>query len=98
MWPARDDRRRTVTCIACGEDLQRDQAREYDKQGDRWDREDKSFEYLCKPCFRELCHLSRGDLEETLVAADAGHLPTEEFLHRYADAVEQRSGQPGHER
>ncbi len=84
MWP-RDEPQ--VTCIACGEELPRSEAREYDKQGDRWEREDKRFEYLCKPCFRELSKAKRRNLEATLVAAGAGECSREEFLSRYLDAA-----------
>jgi hypothetical protein len=93
MWGRRSPNR-TVSCIACSESLPRSEAREYDKYGDRWDRDGKQFEYLCKPCFRELCHWRRDQLESVLVEIDAGTLPTEEFLARYLDAVERRHGQP----
>nr|WP_241881412.1 hypothetical protein [Halorubrum sp. Ib24] len=48
-----DDANQEVTCIACGATLDREDAREYYKHGDRWSREGKEFEYLCKPCDRE---------------------------------------------
>ena len=41
MWRRRDPTE--VTCIACGEEVPRSSAREYDKHGDRWTREDKQF-------------------------------------------------------
>ena len=66
MWRSGGDDT-VVTCIACGTDLPRSDAREYDKAGDRWDRHDKEFEYLCKECHGELCHQPRDGLEETLV-------------------------------
>lgn len=53
----------TADCIACGAAVARDDAREYDGHGDRWDREDKAFESLCRPCHDELCHLPRDGLE-----------------------------------
>ena len=90
MWPRRE-KERTVTCIACGDTLARGDAREYDKHGDRWDRDGKRFEHLCKPCFRETCHLGRDGLEDALVEAGAGEHATEEFLARYLDAVEARA-------
>jgi len=90
MWPWRG-RKGAVTCIACGRSLPRADAREYDKFGDRWDRDGKSFEYLCKPCFRGLCHLSRDGLEETLSVAGAGTVSDEEFLADYAALV---AGEP----
>jgi hypothetical protein len=77
----------TVTCIACGADVERSAAREYDKYGDRWDRDEKSFEYLCKPCDAERCHSPRDGLEADLVAAGAGTVDRGEFLARYIDAV-----------
>jgi hypothetical protein len=83
MWPSEEE----VTCIACGSALERSAAREYDKHGDRWEREGKSFEYLCKPCFRGLSKAKRGDLESALVAAGAGECSREEFLNRYLDAA-----------
>lgn len=74
-----------VTCIACGETLDRKDAREYDKHGDRWSREGKEFEYLCKPCDRQCCHQTRDGLEETLVAADAGRTDRKTFLRRFCE-------------
>ncbi|ESP89773.1 DUF7562 family protein [Candidatus Halobonum tyrrellensis] len=74
-----------VTCIACGETLDRGDAREYDKHGDRWDREGKQFEYLCKPCHRECCHRNREGLEEALVAAGAGRTDRKTFLERFCE-------------
>ncbi|SFR71685.1 hypothetical protein SAMN04487947_3868 [Halogeometricum rufum] len=74
-----------VTCIACGETLDREDAREYDKHGDRWNREGKNFEYLCKPCDREYCRQNRDGLEETLIAADAGKTDRKTFLRRFCE-------------
>ena len=84
-WDSRSGRE--VVCIACGEKLPRSEAREYDKWGDRWDREDKRFEYLCKPCYRECCHQPRAGLEATLREAGAGTDDDEAFLERYCDLV-----------
>jgi len=90
MW--RRDRREQVTCIACGQSVFRSDAREYDKHGDRFDRVDKEFEHLCKPCYRDLCHQPRNELEDLLVDLEAGSgLPREEFLRRYSETVEERS-------
>jgi len=83
LW--RNDSDQQVTCIACGETLDREDAREYDKHGDRWNREGKTFEYLCKPCHRECCHQNRNGLEETLVAAEAGRTDRKTFLRRFCD-------------
>ncbi|MFC7166776.1 DUF7562 family protein [Halospeciosus flavus] len=85
MWTPGSDA--SVTCIACGEDLDREQAREYDKYGDRWDRDGKEFEYLCKSCYRGLSKADRAGLESLLVDVGAGSLSNEEFLHRYVDAA-----------
>lgn len=74
-----------VTCIACGETLAREDAREYDKHGDRWSREGKEFEYLCKPCHRDCCHQCRNGLEQTLVAAGAGRTDRKTFLRRFCE-------------
>lgn len=91
MWRSRTNRgRKTVTCIACGTSLPRSEAREYDKEGDRWDRRGKEFEHLCKECYRELCHQPRDDLESLLLDVDAGGLSQEEFLARYLGTVEDR--------
>jgi hypothetical protein len=93
MWGARRDRERTtVVCIACGTSLLRDDAREYDKEGDRWDRHDKEFEYLCKECHRGLCHQPRDDLESLLVSVESDGATRSEFLARYVGAVEERYG------
>jgi hypothetical protein len=75
----------TVTCIACGERVARTDAREYDKHGDRWDRRDKRFEYLCKGCFGDICRQPRDDLEATLSAADAGETDDETFLAQFQE-------------
>ena len=65
MWGSRG-RGTEVTCIACGSTVERSDAREYDKHGDRFDRADKEFEFLCKPCYRDISHQPRGDLEDVL--------------------------------
>ena len=88
MWRSRKSRdRRTVTCIACGDSLLREEAREYDKEGDRWNRRDKEFEYLCTDCDDELCHQPRDGLESLICSIEADGLSREEFLGRYTDAV-----------
>ena len=99
MWPSRGDDD-GVVCIACGEQLPRGQAREYDKHGDRWDRQNKSFEYLCKDCHSELSHQPRGGLEALLtdVEDDAAADPGAAFLSRYWAAVERRDDPPEEER
>jgi phage terminase large subunit GpA-like protein len=93
MWRSRSDRDEgTVVCIACGCSVARSAAREYDKFGDRWDRVDKEFEYLCKECHRELCHQPREELEALLIELDAGEPESEDFLEWYSALVEERYG------
>ena len=75
----------TVTCIACGASVSRSDAREYDKYGDRWDRTEKTFEHLCKPCDRERCHNPRDGLESRLVDVGAGQWDRETFVARYLE-------------
>jgi hypothetical protein len=91
MWRAPGESSREVTCIACGETVARSEAREYDKHGDRWDRRDKEFEYLCKPCDGDRCHQPRGDLESRLVAAEAA-ANRSSFVGAYLRLVEEREG------
>ena len=91
MWPSRN-RSETVTCVACGDQITRSMALEYDKYGDRWDRDDKEFEHLCKACHRELCHHPRDELEDLLVDLEAGTSETDDFLADYLEAVEERYG------
>ncbi|RQH02008.1 DUF7562 family protein [Natrarchaeobius oligotrophus] len=91
MWPSRN-RTETVTCLACGDEVARARAREYDKYGDRWSRDDKTFEHVCKSCHGELCHYPRDDLEELLVELEAGESETRTFLSRYVTTVEERYG------
>ena len=88
----RDGDGETVTCPAWGRTLDRSDAREYDKHGDRFDREGKSFEYLCKPCHDGLCLQGRAGLEATLVDIGAGEHDREEFLDQFAAASESRDG------
>jgi hypothetical protein len=87
MWRRRDDTE--VTCIACGETIDRTDAREYDKYGDRWDRREKAFEHLCKPCYRELCHQPRQGLESLLVEMERGSITEREFVEHYYETVEE---------
>lgn len=95
MWGSRGRGTDRVTCIACGETVSRAHAREYDKHGDRWDRADKEFEFLCKPCHRDLCHQPRDELEELLLQVEGDEARTQdEFLARYLAAVERRYGSP----
>jgi hypothetical protein len=75
----------TVTCIACGTECSRSDAREYDKHGDRWERRDKSFEYLCKTCFTGICRQPRDGLESSLAAAEAGETDRRTFLRQFQE-------------
>jgi hypothetical protein len=81
-----------VVCIACGESVLRDDAREYDKEGDRWSRRDKEFEYLCADCDDEISHQPRDGLESLVCSIESEGLTTEEFLDRYVDAVTSDDG------
>jgi len=87
MFGSRRDRE-TVTCIACGAERSRSDTHEYDKYGDRWDRKDKSFEYLCKACFTETCRQPRDGLEATLAAAEAGETDRETFLRQFRELAD----------
>jgi len=96
MWRSRNSRGgKTVVCIACGTSLPRAEAREYDKEGDRWDRQNKAFEHLCKACHRGICHQPRGQLESLLLDAESGDVSRGEFLARYLDAIEEREAGRG---
>ena len=93
MWGARRNReKRTVTCIACGDSIPRSDAREYDKLGDRWERDGKEFEHLCKECFRDLCHQPRDELETLLTESRPGEDSRENFLARYDELIAERYG------
>ena len=93
MWGSRTNGDgEQVDCLACGSELSRSDAREYDKYGDRWDRNGKTFEYLCKACHTELCHQPRDELEDLLCTIDAGSLDQTEFLAQYDAGVVERYG------
>jgi hypothetical protein len=81
-----------VVCIACGDTVSRSISREYDRYGDRWDRDGKRFEYLCKPCDKQRCNHARDGLEELLVAANAGETGKKKFLRNFAELVERDAG------
>ncbi|GAA0548556.1 hypothetical protein ABNG02_07120 [Halorubrum ejinorense] len=81
-----------MVCIACGESVPRENAREYDKEGDRWSRRDKEFEYLCAGCDDDICHQPRDGLESLVRSIEAEGLTNEEFLDRYAEAVTSDDG------
>lgn len=83
MWRSRDADRCEV-CPACGRRVARADAREYDKHGDRWDRDDKTFEYLCRPCHDVLSLQDRRGLEAVLCEAGAGGVDRRTFLERFA--------------
>ena len=97
MWGSRNRGNDRVVCVACGLSVERTAARDYDKEGDRWSRRGKEFEYVCKSCHRDLCHQPRSELEDLLVkiereGEEEGSIPQEEFLRRYSEAVEERYG------
>ena len=77
-----------VRCIACGVRVQRSAAREYDRFGDRWDRADKDFEYLCKQCHGEACHQPRQGLEATLTGIGSEHESPHAFIAAYYTALD----------
>lgn len=87
MWGGDEPGEEDVTCIACDATVERSAAREYDKYGDRFEREGKSFEHLCKACHRELCHQPREDLEAALVDAEATGQTPAEFAGAYLATV-----------
>lgn len=92
MWSSSRQGQSQVTCIACGESVSRSAAREYDKYGDRWDRQGKEFEYFCKPCDSERCHQPRGSLETLLedVESNTERCDNQAFLSTYLDLAERR--------
>lgn len=93
MWGMRLGGDEHVTCIACGLTIIRSEAREYDKEGDRWSRRGKEFEYLCKACYRDLNHQPRDELEGLLIDIEQPICMTqEEFIRRYNRLVEERYG------
>ncbi|WP_136716665.1 DUF7562 family protein [Halorientalis salina] len=95
MWGSRRTRDGSqVTCIACGSSIARSDAREYDKHGDRWEREDKEFEFLCKGCHRGLCHQPRQGLESLLIESSAGERDRDAFLAKYHELVSDRRDSP----
>lgn len=91
MWRSHHGPGRRITCPACGRRTTRASAREYDRYGDRWDREDKHFEYLCRPCHEELTHQRRDGLEDLLEEAGAGKVDRSTFLERFDDLSAGRS-------
>jgi len=95
MWRSGRQGQTEVTCIACGDDIPRSDAREYDKFGDRWEREGKEFEYFCKPCDRDRCHQPRGNLETLLEDVESHTDETDgteqdAFLATYLELTERR--------
>lgn len=83
-----DVRDNTVTCPACGQTLDREEAREYDKYGDRFEREGKQFEYFCPDCHDELTLQDRTGLEDLLTEIGAGNTTDAAFVRDYAAANE----------
>ncbi len=96
MWRARTNRdRKTVVCIACGTTVLREEAREYDKEGNRWNRHGKEFEHLCKSCYGELCHQPRDELESIILEVEQDGLSRDDFIRRYLGAVRERYDSAG---
>ncbi|QCC50226.1 DUF7562 family protein [Halapricum salinum] len=87
MFGSRRGEDSSATCPACGEAVDRTDAREYDKYGNRWERAEKEFEYLCKPCHRDLCHQPRQGLEAALVECEAGDADRETFLTQFLETA-----------
>jgi len=85
----RDGGSETVVCIACGDRLPRSDAREYDKQGDRWSRHGKEFEYLCVDCHDDLCHQPRDELEE--LATDVAQTVDDPSSEAFARAFQREA-------
>jgi len=82
-----------VVCIACGAKLTRDGAREYDRFGDRFDRRDKRFEYLCASCDAGLCHHPRTGVEERLCGIEESVTSQQELLRAFLAGHETVDGQ-----
>lgn len=92
MWNRRPGEERAfVTCIACGDHVSRERAREYDKFGNRWDRSGKHFEFLCKRCDAERCRQPRGDLEDILSDIEASTATRSAFIAAFTERVRERS-------
>ena len=89
--------RTVVRCIACGATVARSSAREYDRYGDRWEREEKRFEHLCKPCHRRECHQPRDRVEAAVTAAGTRHETPEAFVAAYYQQLEELLGEDGRE-
>lgn len=82
-----------VVCIACGAEVERAGAREYDRFGDRFDRRDKRFEYLCAQCDDARCHHARMGVEERLCAIEGVVTSQKEMLRAFLARGEAVDGQ-----
>ena len=81
MW-RHEETNESVRCIACDVVSPREDMREYDRYGNRWDRAGKTFEYLCKPCHTVESHQPRRGLEDLL--GSIGQQPsTNAFIAAY---------------
>lgn len=80
----------SVDCIACGSTVDRTEAREYDRFGDRWERSGKKFEYLCDSCHDAESHAGRSELESTLEEIGSDHDSPEAFIAAYYRVVAER--------
>ena len=90
MVPFRDAH---VMCIACGVEVSRHEAREYDRYGDRFQRRGKRFEYLCQRCDAELCRHPREGVEARLCAIEPVVTSRTELMRRFLSEHGQTSGQ-----
>jgi len=82
-----------VVCIACGVEIPRHDAREYDRYGDRFKRRGKRFEYLCERCDAELCHHPREGVEARLCAIESAVTSRTELVRMFLTDRGQTSGQ-----
>lgn len=83
----------SIRCIACGTTVDRTDAREYDRFGDRWDRSEKEFEYLCTGCHDAESHAMRPALESILEEIGSDHESPEEFIAAYYRELAGQEGQ-----
>ena len=82
-----------VMCIACGVEVSRHDAREYDRYGDRFQRRGKRFEYLCERCDAELCRHPREGVEARLCAIESAATSRTELVRMFITDQVRTSGQ-----
>ena len=83
------------TCPACGEPVERREAREYDPHASPWSLRGTHREFLCHGCFAALERSPRVGLEARLIDIGAGRCDRATFLRRYLDADRPPSGSHG---